>query len=166
MAVVFGAMSVGEANSFAPDYGKAKASAAKIFALLDRTPDIDSSSEDGEKMVTIIDNVLIHEFEESQFMHNSYFQDIYYLYLQSSVSGALDFVGVEFSYPTRPTVPVLKGLNMTIKPSQVFALVGSSGCGKSTSIQLIERFYDPSAGIVVRKQSNSFNNIHRLQMFQ
>ena len=69
--------------------------------------------------------------------------------LQSSTSGAMEFMNVEFRYPTRPTVPVLQGLNLKVQPGQTLALVGSSGCGKSTSIQLIERFYDPAAGQVV-----------------
>lgn len=44
-------MAAGQASSFAPDYGKAKQAAARLFALHDRVPDIDSSSEDGEKLV-------------------------------------------------------------------------------------------------------------------
>ena len=43
---------------------------------------------------------------------------------------------------------VLKGLNLTVKPGETLALVGQSGCGKSTCIQLLERFYDGSAGNV------------------
>jgi ATP-binding cassette, subfamily B (MDR/TAP), member 1 len=49
----------------------------------------------------------------------------------------------------RPHVPVLRGLNLEIKPGQYVALVGPSGCGKSTCISLIERFYDPRAGQIV-----------------
>ena len=44
-------MALGQANSFAPDYGKAKVSAARIFALLDRVPDIDNMSEEGQSLV-------------------------------------------------------------------------------------------------------------------
>ena len=50
-AIVFGAMSVGEASSFAPDYGKAKIAAARLFALFDQEPSIDSFSEEGTKLV-------------------------------------------------------------------------------------------------------------------
>uniref|UniRef100_A0A8C3F769 ABC transporter domain-containing protein n=1 Tax=Chrysemys picta bellii TaxID=8478 RepID=A0A8C3F769_CHRPI len=46
---------------------------------------------------------------------------------------------------------VLQGLSVKVNKGQTLALVGSSGCGKSTSIQLLERFYDPMAGQVVRK---------------
>ena len=55
---------------------------------------------------------------------------------------------MHFHYPTRPDVKVLKGLSVTVKPGETLALVGQSGCGKSTCIQLIERFYDGSMGNV------------------
>ena len=51
-----------------------------------------------------------------------------------------------FRYPTRLEVPVLQGLNVSVKPGQTLALVGPSGCGKSTVVSLIERFYDPLSG--------------------
>jgi ATP-binding cassette, subfamily B (MDR/TAP), member 1 len=56
--------------------------------------------------------------------------------------GVLEFRSVEFSYPARPGYQVLRGLDLTIFPGQYVALVGRSGCGKSTIIGLIERFYD------------------------
>ncbi|KAE9405365.1 P-loop containing nucleoside triphosphate hydrolase protein [Gymnopus androsaceus JB14] len=58
------------------------------------------------------------------------------------------FNDVEFSYPSRPDVPVLKGLSLSIAPGETVALVGSSGCGKSTIAQLIQRLYEPSSGSV------------------
>jgi len=53
---------------------------------------------------------------------------------------------VHFRYPTRPGVRVLRGLSLDVKPGTYIALVGASGSGKSTVIQMIERFYDPLAG--------------------
>ena len=61
----------------------------------------------------------------------------------------MDFESTEFNYPTRPDVKVLKGLTANISSGQTVALVGQSGCGKSTCVQLLERFYDPSQGTIV-----------------
>jgi ATP-binding cassette subfamily B (MDR/TAP) protein 1 len=55
---------------------------------------------------------------------------------------------VQFAFPTRPDITVLKGLGIEVAPGQTLALVGESGCGKSTCIQLLERFYDPAQGQV------------------
>uniref|UniRef100_A0A452DY09 Multidrug resistance protein 1 n=1 Tax=Capra hircus TaxID=9925 RepID=A0A452DY09_CAPHI len=66
----------------------------------------------------------------------------------STVEGNVAFNDVVFNYPTRPDVPVLRGLSLEVKKGQTLALVGSSGCGKSTVVQLLERFYDPLAGTV------------------
>lgn len=52
MAVIFGAFSVGQASAFAPNYAKAKLSANRIFAMLDRKPEIDNYSEEGQKLVS------------------------------------------------------------------------------------------------------------------
>ena len=59
---------------------------------------------------------------------------------------AVRFSGVHFAYPTRPDVPVLQGLNLEIQEGQQCALVGSSGAGKSTVVQLLYRFHDPQQG--------------------
>uniref|UniRef100_A0A663MR60 ATP binding cassette subfamily B member 5 n=1 Tax=Athene cunicularia TaxID=194338 RepID=A0A663MR60_ATHCN len=112
-SVIFAAINVGQSASLAPDYGKARMSAQRIFQLLDRKPLIDSYSEEGEKLVRFW------------------------------------FGNIHFVYPTRPEVQVLQGLNLKVNKGQTLALVGSSGCGKSTSIQLLERFYDPVEGQVL-----------------
>ena len=66
--------------------------------------------------------------------------------LEDGVEGYIEFRDVHFRYPTRPEQPVLRGLNLSVKPGQYIALVGPSGCGKSTTIALLERFYDPLTG--------------------
>lgn len=65
------------------------------------------------------------------------------------LEGNVQFNEVVFNYPTRPNIPVLQGLSLKVKKGQTLALVGSSGCGKSTVVQLLERFYNPMAGTVV-----------------
>jgi len=69
----------------------------------------------------------------------------------SSIDGNIEFRNVQFQYPSRKDVPILTGLNLKIKKGETVALVGSSGCGKSTCIQLIQRFYDPESGEVSQK---------------
>ncbi|CAF1012520.1 unnamed protein product [Adineta steineri] len=61
-------------------------------------------------------------------------------------SGETEFNQVKFIYPSRPTVLVLNKLQLSIKSGQRIALVGASGCGKSTIVQLLERFYDVTHG--------------------
>ncbi|PHH90831.1 hypothetical protein CDD83_2543 [Cordyceps sp. RAO-2017] len=56
--------------------------------------------------------------------------------------------GVEFAYPLRPRHKVLRGIDLDMASGKMVALVGASGCGKSTVISLLERFYDPTAGRV------------------
>ncbi|XP_031235862.1 phosphatidylcholine translocator ABCB4 isoform X2 [Mastomys coucha] len=116
-AIVLGAVALGHASSFAPDYAKAKLSAAYLFSLFERRPLIDSYSGEG---------LWPDKFE-----------------------GSVTFNEVVFNYPTRANVPVLQGLSLKVKKGQTLALVGSSGCGKSTVVQLLERFYDPMAGSVL-----------------
>mmetsp|Transcript_47908 Transcript_47908/g.124377 ORF Transcript_47908/g.124377 Transcript_47908/m.124377 type:complete len:1323 (-) Transcript_47908:3301-7269(-) len=64
------------------------------------------------------------------------------------VDGEMRFDNVYFKYPSRPTVTVLNGLNLTIPKGKTVALVGHSGCGKSTTVSLVQRFYDPLSGTV------------------
>ncbi|CDO69243.1 hypothetical protein BN946_scf185042.g145 [Trametes cinnabarina] len=66
----------------------------------------------------------------------------------TNVQGCIRFQHVYFSYPTRPGVRVLRDFNLTVEPGSYVALVGASGCGKSTVIQLVERFYNPLAGTI------------------
>lgn len=111
---MMGSMNIGMTSPYIETFGIACGAAGSIFAVIDRVPQIDSSSDQGEKL--------------------------------DGVKGAIKFKGVRFQYPSRPDVEVLKGLDLLIEPDKTVALVGSSGCGKSTCVQLIQRFYDPVEG--------------------
>jgi ATP-binding cassette subfamily B (MDR/TAP) protein 1 len=113
--LIFGSWVLGQALAYAPNISVAIISAAKIFSLLDRIPNIINP--------------------KSQAV-----EDL------SKFDGSVTYSDVEFRYPTRRAVSVLNGLNLEIKKGQTLALVGSSGCGKSTCMQLLLRYYDPDEG--------------------
>jgi ATP-binding cassette subfamily B protein len=66
--------------------------------------------------------------------------------LPRPLRGEIAFEDVGFAYPTRPGAAVLSGIGLHIRPGETVALVGPSGAGKTTILQLILRFYDPEAG--------------------
>ncbi|XP_072964824.1 ABC transporter B family member 9-like [Typha angustifolia] len=66
-----------------------------------------------------------------------------------NVRGEVEFQNVSFKYPTRLDVQIFRDLCLTIPSGKTVALVGESGCGKSTVIALLERFYDPNAGTIL-----------------
>ncbi|KAJ4011794.1 hypothetical protein NW766_007094 [Fusarium irregulare] len=115
-AIIFGSEAAGTLFSLTPNMAKATNAANELKLLLEKRPTIDTWSKEGIQL------------ERSQ------------------VEGKIELKNIHFAYPTRMERPVLQGLNMTINPGQYIAIVGSSGCGKSTVIQLLERFYDPVAG--------------------
>ena len=66
--------------------------------------------------------------------------------LPRPVKGEIAFRDVTFSYPTRPETSALHGVSLSVKPGETVALVGPSGAGKTTILQLLMRFYDPQSG--------------------
>jgi ATP-binding cassette subfamily B (MDR/TAP) protein 1 len=80
-------------------------------------------------------------------------------YKPEKLKGEVDIRGVDFAYPSRPDVIIFKRFSLSIQPAKSTALVGQSGSGKSTIIGLIERFYDPTSGVVEidRKDIKAYN---------
>ncbi|RWS21487.1 multidrug resistance protein 1-like protein, partial [Leptotrombidium deliense] len=75
--------------------------------------------------------------------------DIYSGKAMLDFNSRIKFNSIFFSYPSRSDILILNDLNLTINKGETVALVGSSGCGKSTVIQLLQRFYDCDRGDVL-----------------
>ncbi|CDS41648.1 ATP binding cassette subfamily B MDR:TAP [Echinococcus multilocularis] len=110
-AISFAAQQLGYVAAFAPDSRKAKEAAGRIFAIINRVPDLQPDEGD---------------FPTVPF------------------KGSVSFNNVHFRYPTRKKIKVLQGFTYAVKAGTSVALVGQSGCGKSTVLQLVQRFYDPT----------------------
>lgn len=72
--------------------------------------------------------------------------------LRFPIRGDISFENVGFVYPQRADVPILKQLSFTIRDGECVAIVGSSGCGKSTIASLLQRLYEPTSGRVTFAQ--------------
>ncbi|XP_012843807.1 PREDICTED: ABC transporter B family member 19-like [Erythranthe guttata] len=70
------------------------------------------------------------------------------------INGSIDIYDLHFAYPSRKGTLVLQGFSLSIPAGKVVALVGSSGCGKSTIMSLITRFYDPVKGEILVDNHN------------
>lgn len=114
--VLAGAQNLGFTAPYIEAFSTARGSAASIFNVIDRNPEIDSMSDEGTK--------------------------------PDNIEGNIRFENVTFRYPAREDVQVLNGLNLQIEAGKTVALVGSSGCGKSTCLQLIQHLYNPLSGMV------------------
>ena len=102
------------------DYGKAKKSFASVFRTIDTPSEINAFEEVNKGKISA-----------------------------ENIKGKIEFKNVTFSYPTKPEQKILKNISFTIEAGQSCGLVGYSGCGKSTIIQLLERFYDSTEGEVL-----------------
>ncbi len=104
----------------------AQASAERVLSLLETEPSLVDSDAVIEKYGTILDPI------ESAY---------------EPIIGDIEFKDVNFSY--NPSEPILKNFNLKVKPQQRIALVGETGSGKSTLVNLICRFYEPIEGQIL-----------------
>jgi ATP-binding cassette subfamily B (MDR/TAP) protein 1 len=114
---MFGAIAAGNAVQFGPDIGRAGQAADKIFTMIDTPSQINA-------------------------LYNYNKKDLN----KDEMKGEIQFHDVWFRYPTRKSEWILRNLNMKLKANETVALVGESGCGKSTCVQLLLRFYDVNKG--------------------
>jgi ATP-binding cassette, subfamily B (MDR/TAP), member 1 len=137
-ALGFCAAGAGQAAMFMGDKAAGGSAASRIFELIDRKPPIDTNPflESGEARAIPLTS---SQAKDGKIIEN--------------YKGSIEFQDVKFSYPTRDA-PVLNGLSLSVKAGETIALIGTSGSGKSTAVQLLERFYDA----VARKSLLTNNN--------
>ncbi|XP_057538287.1 putative ABC transporter B family member 8 [Amaranthus tricolor] len=115
---------IAEAGSMTSDLAKGSAAVASVFHILDRCSLIPTPSASMENKGSPPGTKL------------------------ESITGRIELRKVDFAYPTRPESPILRQFSLEVKAATSVGLVGKSGCGKSTVIALIQRFYDVDRGAV------------------
>ncbi|CAG9321676.1 unnamed protein product [Blepharisma stoltei] len=73
---------------------------------------------------------------------------------RKEISGAISFRDVKFAYPSAPGSEILKGMSFDLEPGQRLGVVGSTGSGKSTIVQLLLRYYEPTSGTITIDGNN------------
>ena len=129
IAVVFGGQAAGFLFGFTSNLTKAHAAANNIIHLRRARPPINASTG-----------------RQPELQSGSKSADAQQAEAQEAETPAIEFRNVRFAYPTRPTAAVLRRCNFKVARGQRVALVGASGCGKTTVISLLERFYDIIGG--------------------
>ncbi|KAJ9525056.1 hypothetical protein QJQ45_017385, partial [Haematococcus lacustris] len=108
-------------------FAKGRVAGGKLYAVINRIPEIDPDNTSGR----ILDKVTPDGGD------------------QGHVEGTIELRNVSFAYPARPDAQIFRNFCLTVPAGKTVALVGSSGSGKSTVVQLVERFYDPLGGAVL-----------------
>lgn len=136
-ALLFSAQAAGQLFSLAPEITRAKTAAQSVFTLHDERPTILTDDKPSQQLPDSTDvntNALLSGPSAS--------------YGTFGVRGELEFRAVSLHYETRPGVPALNNVSFQIRHGEYAAFVGRSGAGKSSTVHLIERFFDPTAGQV------------------
>ena len=124
----------------------------KILGVLFRIKDIwiqVSTIEQCQLFTNYMDERLYHRYNHTLFYEfQDISQDTTRLFKLKSVNGNIQFSNVSFNYPSRPNARVLSGIDFKVTEGQKVALVGSSGCGKSTIVKLLLKLYECNYGQV------------------
>lgn len=137
-ALLFSAQAAGQLFSLAPEVTRAKAAAQSVFSLHDEEPSIMTQMTPPAEATT-------SDIEE----RNPLLGTSSAAYGTFGIKGELEFRGVSLYYESRPEVPAINNVSFLIRQGEYVAFVGRSGAGKSSTIHLIERFFDPTSGQVL-----------------
>jgi len=106
----------------------------------------------------------VYDTLDTEVTISPFYNNNWYKISPENIKGNIEFKNVTFSYPTKPDKLILKDLSFSISAGQNVAVVGLSGSGKSTIIQLIERFYDVNKGeILLDKKNIKEYNLYELR---
>ncbi|KAG9449100.1 hypothetical protein H6P81_009065 [Aristolochia fimbriata] len=119
---------IAEAGSMTSDLAKGAAAVASVFEVLDRKSKMQPSGSDHDHLQ------MGEKYRGGRRLEK--------------VCGRIELKKVEFRYPSRPQSLILREFCLDVKAGTSIGLVGKSGCGKSTVIGLIQRFYDAEKGAV------------------
>ncbi|KAA8651850.1 hypothetical protein EYZ11_006214 [Aspergillus tanneri] len=147
-ALLFSTQSCGQMFALAPDISKAKVASSNIVDLLTTRSAEEEMMMPSSLHGTQSSNSLLEEKAAAQDLEASDGARTTRARTAKSAIGA-QLRSVHFTYPNRPEQPILRGLDINIKPGQFCALVGPSGSGKSTTFAMLERFYRPTTGSVI-----------------
>ncbi|GFR42553.1 hypothetical protein Agub_g3460 [Astrephomene gubernaculifera] len=148
IATLMAGFSLGQAAPNLQAFAKGRAAGGRMFQVIDRRPaitDEDPASQDS----TNSNAPTANGHTKSNKTNSNNVTELAIVQPPSTVSGEIELRGVDFAYPARPDVLLFSNFNLHVPAGKTVALVGSSGSGKSTVVQLIERFYDPLAGCVM-----------------
>jgi ATP-binding cassette subfamily B (MDR/TAP) protein 1 len=141
-ALGFCAAGAGQAAAFAGDAAAAQTAASRVFSMIDRVPAIDAQPFlDGALPGSVDKGMEVRPVPTSEAEAKAAGKGR--IIPNDRLVGKVTFDDVKFSYPQRPESAVLNGLSFAVEPGTTVALIGQSGSGKSTAVQLLERFYDP-----------------------
>ncbi|XP_073843337.1 multidrug resistance protein homolog 65 [Musca autumnalis] len=133
-SMLYGLFILAQSLAFTPMFNAALVSADRIFDIIDREPEIKSPDVSSTK---------------------SYHQ----ITGKNNAVQGVSFRNIHFRYPTRRDQRVLNGLNLEVLQGKTVALVGASGCGKSTCVQLLLRYYDPDSGSIYIDQDDIHHDL-------
>ncbi|CDU25003.1 probable ABC transporter [Sporisorium scitamineum] len=123
ISVVYGSVQVGNVFNYSADFSSAHSAACRSLSIMKQAKEVADANAEGKDFDSKADETV--------------------------ANAQISLENVTFRYPQRPTAVVLDNLSMTIEAGSFCAIIGGSGSGKSTVLQLIERFYTPESGRVL-----------------